>query len=175
MMLKQAVRYIAAGFILIFLTTVAAMGFEPMTATIRVSHSNLYDYVVIGEHPQATDGYDNAYDTISPGNLNADMGEPFISAVVSHPDWKLALRELRGDIRSLAKRQEWHLVVASSLPAGTPLMLGLQADRTNLPKFVKLTLREGNGKETDFHTANFSFPAPKPGTKTELVIIVEQP
>jgi len=166
-----------AGFAMatILLTSVAAMGFEPMTAIIRVSNGNLYDYVVIGEHPKATDGYDNAYDTISPGNLNADMGEPYISTVVSHPDWKPAMRELRGDIRSLAKQHEWHMVVTSSLPAETPLKLELQADRTNLPERLKLMLREWDGKETDLRASNFTFPAPKPGIKTELLIIAEQP
>ena len=80
------------------------MGFDPMTATIRVSSNSLYDYVVIGERPQATDGFDNAYDTISPGNLNADMGQPFISVIIPHPEWKPAMREMRGDIRSPAEK-----------------------------------------------------------------------
>jgi hypothetical protein len=170
-----AVRHIAAGLLLVCLASGAAMGFEPLTAAIRVSSGGLYDYVVIGEHPNATDGYDNAYDTISPGNLNADMGEPYISVVVSPPDWKAGRRELRGDIRSLAKRQEWQLTVTSSLPAGTPLKVELQPDRTRLPGGLKLVLREGPGKETDLRTASFSFPAGKPGTKSELVITIEQP
>jgi hypothetical protein len=168
------VRHIAAGVISVCLTSVAAMGLEPITATLRVSNGALYDYVVIGEHPKATDGYDNAYDTISPGNLNADMGEPYISTVVSHPDWKPAKVELRGDIRALAKRQEWHLLVTSSLPAGTPLTLELQQDRTSMPKGIKLTIRDQDGGVKDLRTSSFTLAAPKPETKSQLVIIAEQ-
>ena len=96
-------RIIASIIATICLTSVAAMGFEPMTAIIRVSNGSMYDYVIIGEHPKATDGYDNAYDTISPGNLDTDMGQPFISVIIPHPDWKPAMRELRGDICSMEK------------------------------------------------------------------------
>jgi hypothetical protein len=170
------VRSIAAVITIICLTSVAAMGFESMTAAIRVSNDSLYDYVIIGEHPKATDGYDNAYDTISPGNLNADMGQPFISAVIAHPDWKPAIRELRGDIRSMAQRQEWQLVITSSLPKGTPLDVALQADRTTLPKGVKLTLKDETAKkETNLKAGNFIIPAPEPGTPTKLLVIAEQP
>ena len=87
----QTALCIAVIITIICLTSVAAMGFDSMTATIRVSNNSLYDYVIIGEHPQATDGFDNAYDTISPGNLNADMGQPFISVIIPHPEWKPAM------------------------------------------------------------------------------------
>ena len=160
----------------ICLTSVAAMGFEPMTAAIRVSNGSMYDYVIIGEHPKATDGYDNAYDTISPGNLNADMGQPFISVIISQPDWKPVMRELRGDIRSLAQRQEWQLAITSSLPKGAPLNVELQSDRTTLPKGVKLTLKyETMKKETNLKAGNYTVPAPGPGTPTRLLVIAEQP
>lgn len=175
MVTMRLLRNIAAGFVLLCLTCVAAMGFEPMTATIRVSNGDLYDYVVIGEHPNSADGYDNAYDTISPGNLNANMGEPYISAVVVHPDWKPARRELRGDIRSVAGHQEWHLNITSSLPSGSPLKLELQQDRTSMPKGTKLTIRDESGRVTDLRTPSITFPAQKPGSKLELVIIAEQP
>ena len=169
-------RHMVASFILICLTGVAAMGFEPMTATIRVSGGERYDYAVIGEHPKATDGYDNAYDTISPGNLNADMGEPYISVLVLHPEWQPAMRVLRGDIRALKARQEWQLTVSSSLPAGTPLKVELQWDRTTLPKGVKLTLKDGKtGKENNLASTQYTFPAPGPGENSKLAIIAEQP
>ena len=144
--MNKNIRCIIAIITTICLTSVAAMGFEPMTATIRVMNGSLYDYVIIGEHPKATDGYDNAYDTISPGNLNATMGQPFISVIITHPEWKPALRELRGDIRSLAQRQEWVLVIGSSLAKGTPLTVALQSGQRSLPQAVKLTLRN---KDTD--------------------------
>ena len=152
----------------------AAMGFEPVTASIRVSCGNLYDYVVIGEHPQATDGFDNAYDTISPGNLNADMGQPFISVIIPHPEWKPAMREMRGDIRSLAKQQQWNLNITSSIAEGMPINIALQTEGTTLPRGVKLTLSDKK-KEIDLKTSNFTLPASGPGTTIKLLIIAEQP
>jgi len=168
------IRQSVFAFAVMFLTSVAAMGFDPMTATIRVSNGGLYDYVVIGENALATDGYDNAYDTISPGNLNETMRESFISAVVVHPDWKTGLREMRGDIRSPAKLQEWHLQVRSSLSADSPLKVELQQDRTSLPKGMRLTVKDRKGKVTDLRASNLIVPAPPPGTNAEFVIIAEQ-
>jgi hypothetical protein len=160
----------------ICLTGVAAMGFEPMTATIRVSNGSLYDYVIIGEHQKATNGFDNAYDTISPGNLNADMGQPFISVIVPQPEWKPAMRELRGDIRSLSKRQEWPLTITSSLAKGTPLSIVLQTEGTTLPQGVRLTLHDGKTKKgTDLRTGTYTLPSPGLGTTSKLFIIAEQP
>lgn len=154
----------------------AALGFEPMAATIRVSNGLLYDYVVIGEHPKATDGFDNAYDTISPGNLNADMGEPFISVIVPHPDWQPAMRELRGDVRSPAKRAEWRLAISSSLPKGAKLKLALDTERGALPKAVQLTLKESPGKkEVDLRGGEHTLAAPGPGKQLNISIFVEQP
>ena len=167
-------RNLAAIITIICLTRVAAMGFEPMTATIRVSNGPLYDYVVIGEHPKATDGFDNAYDTISPGNLNASMGEPYISVIVPHPDWKSAMREMRGDVRALARKQEWQIVITSSLAKGTPLVIALTSDQSSLPKVIRLTLWD-NKNETDLGTGAYTIPAPGPGTKARLLIVAEQP
>lgn len=159
---------------LICLTGTAAPGFEPMTATIRVSSGDLYDYVLIGEQSKATDGFDNAYDTISPGNLNADMGEPFIAAVMLHPDWKPGLREMRGDIRAMAKKQQWQLCITSTLAKGARLTVALQAGDGALPKGVRLTLRDG-GKEADLRRGEYILPAPGPGTSSTIFIIAEQP
>lgn len=172
----QIIRYTAAIAALLCLTGATAMALEPMTATIRVSSGSLYDYVIIGEHPKATDGYDNAYDTISPGNLNASMGQPFISVIITHPDWKPALRELRDDIRSLAKRQAWQLIISSSLPLGTPMNVAFRKKESTLPQGMKLTLKEyTTGKEHDLGRWSYMIAAPGPGASTQLTIIAEQP
>ena len=166
------VRHIALGAVFTLATNLA-MAFEPMTATIRVSNGALYDYVVIGENPAATDGYDNAFDIIAPGNLSASMGEPFISAVVEHPDWKPAFRDLRGDVRSLSQRQEWQMVITSSLPKGVPLSISLQSDRSSVPGKVKVLLSEGE-KKIDLRE-RYLTPAPGPGAKATLLLTVDQP
>jgi hypothetical protein len=172
----QTMRYIAAILVSICLGSTAAFALEPMTATIKVMNGRLYNYVIIGEHPKATNGYDNAYDTISPGNLNATMGQPYISAIITHPDWKPAMRELRGDIRSLANRQEWLLTISSSLPKGTPLNVAFQKKENTLPKGMKLILKEGaTSKEHDLGRWSYMITAPGPGATIQLLIIAEQP
>jgi len=172
----QITGYTAAIAALLCLSGATAMALEPMTATIRVSSGSLYDYVIIGEHPKATDDYDNAYDTVSPGNPNVSTGQPFISAIVTHPDWKPAMRELRGDIRSLAKRQGWQLIISSSLPAGTPMNVAFRKKESTLPQGMKLTLKEyATGKEHDLGRWSYMIAAPGPGTSTRLFILAEQP
>jgi len=150
------------------------MGYEPMSAAIRVSKGSLYDYVLVAEDPRATDGFDNAFDTISPGNLNQSLGEPYISVTVQQPTWKPALRELRGDVRAPAKRQQWQISITSSLAKGEPLSVELQSDRTRLPQGTRLILRDSNN-ESDLREAKCSVPAPGPGAATKLLIIAEQP
>ena len=173
------IRFLALASAGIFLTGTAAMAFQPLSAAIKVSEGALYDYVVIGENTSATDGFDNAYDTISPGNLNADMGSPFISVIIPHPEWKPAFRELRGDIRGIAKRQEWQLSITSSLPKGTPLTLALQEEGSSLPAGVKLTVKDHGkaGKVLGELTkaGEFTLPAPGPGKKGAVLVVAEQP
>ena len=170
----RAIRCVAAVVSFLGLTSVAALGFEPMTATVRVSSGGLYDYVVIGEQPMATDGFDNAYDTISPGNLNSDMGLPYISAVIAQPDWKPAMRELRGDIRVPARKQQWQIRITSSLDKGTPLAVTLLPGLGATSQRFGATL-PGNKKSTDLKTGTYNVPAPGPGSTAELVVSVEQP
>ncbi len=155
------------------LTATAAFGFSPLTATVKVSNGTLYDYVVIGEHAEATDGFDNAYDTISPGNLNATMGQPFISVTIPHPDWQEAARELRGDIRAPAKNQQWRLSIKSSLPKDTPLTVILQMEVSSLPHGVKLKVQDKN-KEIDLMNG-ITILAAGPGETTTVLISAEQP
>jgi hypothetical protein len=104
------------------------------------------------------------------------MGQPFISVIISHPDWKRSQQELRGDIRSLAKKQEWQITISSSLPKGTPLNVELQNEGTILPKEMKLLLKDVKvNKQTDLKAGNYTLPAPGPGTTTKILIIAEQP
>ncbi|HBA89336.1 MAG TPA: hypothetical protein DCZ75_15520 [Geobacter sp.] len=168
-------RYLALAALLGAFSGSAVFGFAPLCATVRVSSGSLYDYVVLGEHPKATEGFDNAYDTISPGNLNAAMGEPFISVVVAHPDWKPAMRELRGDVRLPGKREQWRVAVTSSLPKGTPLKVALAGEESTLPGGARLLLSRDR-KETELSGKGaYTLPAPGPGTTTTIFITLEQP
>lgn len=168
--------FVAAAIATICLTSVAAMAFEPMTATIRVMNGSLNDSVIIGEHPEATDGYDNAYDAVSPANISAAEGKPFISVVVSHPDWKPDMRELQRDIRSLAKSQEWQIMISSSLPKGTLLNVAMKKKESTLPQGMKLTLKgDMIDKEHDLGKWSYMIEAPGPGVTTRLLVTAEQP
>lgn len=170
------IRPLAASIAAVLVTGVTALAFQPATATLRVSSGALYDYLVIGEHPRATEGFDNAYDTISPGNLNADMGEPFISVIIPRPELKAPFRELRGDLRAPARSHKWRLAIRSSLPQGTPLKLALKSDESALPAGVTLLVREEQGtRATDLRKGEYTLPAPGPGRSAILFVIVEQP
>lgn len=167
-----AVQVISFTATLLLAVNVAAMGLAPMTATLRVSSGKLYDYVVIGAHPKATDGFDNAYDIISPGNLNADMGEPYISVTAPHPEWKPA-REMRTDIRPPAPKKTWVLSIRSSLPKGTMLKVEIDPDQSRIPTSARLMLEDRKRQIIlDGHTC--SIPAPGPGKTDKLLLIVEQ-
>lgn len=167
---------LAASAIVLGFTVVASLASGPMKATILISSGALYDYVIIGEDSRATDGYDNAYDTISPGNLNEAMGEPFITAVLLHPEWKAPLRELRGEIRSVAAQQKWRLSVRSSLPEGTPLNLSLQREETALPQGMKLIVADAaRNEQKDLLSQKCIISAPGPGRSKELTIAAVLP
>ncbi|UPU37858.1 hypothetical protein M1B72_09160 [Geomonas paludis] len=153
----------------------AAWGLEAFKARIQVSSGGLYDYVLIGERPEASDDYDNAYDIVSPGNLNASMGEGFINAVVSHPEWKPALQELRGDMRSASKKQQWILVVTSSLERETTLRVELKPEAGALPTNVRLVLRdEDGGKAVVLSEAPYLVPAPGKKQQLKFELTAEQ-
>jgi len=160
---------------LILLTAAAAFGGQPLSATVRVASGDLYDYVVLGAQKQASDGFDNAYDTISPGNLNADLGLPFISVVVPHRDWKPALRLLRGDVRAPARLLTWQVEVTSSLPQGTPLAISLKSDESRLPAGLKIRVQLPGRPEHDLLGGACQIPAPGPGVGATFKVSIENP
>jgi len=146
--------------------------FEPMSAKIKVSSGKLYDYVVIGEHAKATDGFDNAFDSISPsGNLNT----AYINTYIAHPEWGEIKKNFKGDTRSISAVQEWTVSVASTLPAGTVLSVALKEGRNILPAGMKLTARDiGNTVSVDMATGTLQIPAPGPSATSMIVITARQ-
>lgn len=150
-----------------------ALAVEPMAATVKVSGGGVYDYVVIGESPKATDGYDNAYDTLSPGD---SLNSTYISTYFSHPEWAAVKKTFRGDIRTLAEKQEWSLSIASTLPVGTPLTVELQPGLNILPQGLQLTIKDiGNTTSANLIGGTYSLVSPASGTTTQLIITVLQP
>lgn len=159
---------------LILAAALPAIAAEPLVAPIRISGGGTYDYVVVGESPMATDGFDNLYDSFAPaGNLN----DVYITAWFDHPEWLQVKNRFRGDIRSLATRQDWVLSVVSTLPAGTPLTVALDNRMNILPAGLQMTVSNiSNTSSTSILNGGmFTFSAPLPGTVTQLVITAQQP
>lgn len=155
------------------LCPLSALAVEPMAATIKVSGGGVYDYVVIGESPKATNGFDNAYDTLSPGD---SLNSTYISAYFSHPEWGAVKSNFRGDIRTLAEKQEWNLSIASTLPAGTPLTVELQPGLNILPQGLQLTVSDtGNTTTATLTGGTYTLASPASGTATQLIITALQP
>jgi hypothetical protein len=162
--------------VLVLLTCSVALGYQAASFRLTVSSGALYDYVVLGEHPKATDGFDNAYDTVSPGNLNAALGQPFLGMLILYPDRKPAQRELKGDFRSPAARQSWTLAVTSSLPKGTALEVTLKPERLGLPLEAAVLLREPQSPgRIDLRKGSRKVAAPGPGAALMMTVEMEQP
>lgn len=163
--IKQIINILAAAACLSPLTAVA---YEPLAAKIKVSSGTVYDYVSIGEKAKATDGYDNAFDSMSPGdNLNAI----YINSYLSHPEWGQLKSTFKGDIRSIAEKQEWTITIASTLPAGTDLTVALKEGRNLLPAGLKLIAQNNSSNvSADLVTGALHIPAPG-GTATTLITV----
>jgi hypothetical protein len=155
------------------LSPLSALAMEPMAATIKISGGGVYDYVIIGESLKATDGFDNAYDTLSPGD---SLNNVYINSYFSHPEWGAAKAAFRGDIRSLKEKQEWNLSIASTLPFGTPLTVELQAGLNVLPQGLQLSIRDsGNTTTANLIGGHLSLTSPGQGNTAQLIITAEQP
>lgn len=132
-----------------------AAAYQSLAATVRVSSDTVYDYVVVGESPQATDGFDNSYDTFAPGG---SLNDSWISAYIDHPEWNTVKSQFRGDIRSAAARQSWTLTVAQNLPVGTSCTISLDGTASLLPPSARILLTDmKSGAVTDLKSAGFTF------------------
>lgn len=148
-----------------------ARAYQPLAATVKVSGGSAYDYVIIGESPLATDGFDNAYDTIAPGG---SLNGVWITAYFDHPEWNAVKRQFRGDIRSASPSQTWLLTVEHNLPAGTPCTISLDSRTSIVPFYAGITLIDlKSGDKADLKTGSYTFAAAV-GPRT-FAITIEQP
>lgn len=152
----------------LFLLSANAFALSDMKAKIKVSGGGTYDYFVIGEMQGATDGFDNAYDTISPGY---NMNDTYISTYFSHPEWGQVKSEFRGDIRSLKEYDEWTVTVYTNLSDGTALTMSLQNEDSTLPSEYKITVEDTEtGKITDILSSSYEFTVSGSNTSRYLKI-----
>lgn len=129
-----------------------ALAGKPLAATVTVYNGSTYDYVIIGEQAGASDGYDPLYDILAPG---ASLNATWISAYINHPEWNQAKSQFRGDIRSIAEKQEWMLTVTSSLPAGTPVTIALNPRTSFLPADAVLQLSDSQAGKAEVLNSGF--------------------
>ena len=97
---------------------------------IETRAGSVYDYIIIGMHKDATDGLDNAYDTVTPG---LGVGEQYILMVVPHPEWKSVKTDFRTDFRAMNKLNTWEAMVTTNLPDGTQLTMSIDREQSKLP------------------------------------------
>lgn len=134
-----------------------AAAYQSLAATVKISSGNSYDYVIIGESPLATDGFDNAYDTISPGG---SLNSFWINSYFDHPEWNGVKRQFRGDIRSTAASQTWTLTVEQKLPADALCTISYDAVASLLPITAAMKLVDPkSGAIVDLKTDSYTFVA----------------
>jgi len=130
----------------------AAQDFE---AKIKISGSGAYDYCVIGMNKNATDGFDNAYDTLAPGG---NMNGTYITCTMLHPEWKAIKNEFRGDYRTHKRSDTWNIVVQTNLPAGTVLTMEALKKGAPIPESVMISVEEpATGQQTELTSAPYQF------------------
>ena len=121
------------------LTAPPVLAQPDMKAQIKVSSGDAYDYVIVGEMAKATDGFDNSFDAFDPaGNMN----DAYVKTTVDHPEWGQVKSEFRSDMRELKEHQEWDVTVFTNLPAGTPLTLMLDTEKSILPPEYTVTAQD---------------------------------
>jgi len=139
--------------LLLFLSA-NAFAISDMKAKIKVSGGNTYDYFIFGMMTDATDGFDNAYDTISPG---PNMNDTYISTYFSHPEWNAVKSEFRADFRSIKESDEWTVSVYTNLAAGTALTMALQSEGSNISGYSLTVEDTTTGQMTDILSSTYGF------------------
>lgn len=149
-----------------------ALAAEPLSASLTVYNGQTYDRVAIGETAAATDGYDRLHDVLAPGS---SLNTTWISAWFDHPEWQAPKSQFRGDIRSIAAKQDWILSVVSTFPTGTQLTVAMDNRLKILPAGLQLTIRDLAGTNgASLLNGSYTFNAPAPGTVTQLIITAQQ-
>lgn len=126
---------------------------QDFKSNIKFEGGGTYDYVIVSEMAKATDGFDNAYDSIFGGDgLNAT----YIKTVIRHDDWD-RFKQFRRDTRALAPTQEWVVTFTTNVPNGTAMTVSQFLD-SNVPKGYSLTLQDmASGTITDILKNKYAF------------------
>lgn len=151
-MIRHIAGLIVAGLLVFAPNTAIA---AEMKAKIMITGGGVYDYVVIGMKADASDGFDNSYDSFSP---SANLNDTYIHAYFPHPQWNAVKSEFRADIRQVRQYQHWNLSVYTNLPEATPVEISLLADESTLPPSCYLGVSDSiGGHPIEMKRAAFGF------------------
>jgi FlaG/FlaF family flagellin (archaellin) len=129
---------------------------QRVEVAIETRSGSLYDYILIGMHPDATDGLDNAFDTVTPG---MGLGGQYIQMVVPHSDWASVKTDFRTDFRSMKKSETWETIITTDLPEGTPLTMSIDQEQSKIPAGYSVIVEDmATGIVQDLEKAAHVFP-----------------
>jgi hypothetical protein len=145
---------------------------QDVEVAIEARAGNLYDYILIGMNRAATDGLDNAYDTVTPGQ---GVGEQYVLMVVPHPDWNSVKTDFRTDFRALKNSETWDASITTNLPDGTPLILSIDHEQTKLPAGYVVTVEDmATGIVQDLEQGAYVVPVKAGGIPRQIRINLER-
>ena len=175
-MRKTFTRYLLAALVLSLLAAPAFAAShkakENIQVAIEVRSGIVYDYILIGMNPDATDGKDNLYDTVSPG---MGINDQYILMVVPHPEWNTVKTDFRTDFRSVKKSDTWEAVVTTNLPDGTPLTMSIDWEQTKLPASYAVVVEDlTTGATQALDQGGYLFPVKTSGIARQFRITVEK-
>jgi len=145
---------------------------QNVEVAIETRAGSVYDYILIGMHHDATDGLDNAYDTVTPGQ---GVGDRYILMVMPHPDWKSVKTDFRTDFRAMKKLEIWEAMVTTNLPDGTPLTMSIDREQSKLPAGYAVIIEDMvTGAAQNLEKGAYVFPVKTSGLAQQFRITLKK-
>ena len=167
--------FLLAAAVVMIATAPAAAADRPkhgqdIEVAIEVRADKIYDYVLIGMHRDATDGLDNAYDTLTPG---PGMSDQYILMVVPHPEWQALKADFRTDFRAMKGHDTWKVLITTSLSDGTPLTMSIDQEQSKIPDGYSVTVEDmATGALQDLEQGAYVFPVKASGLAQQFMISI---
>ena len=116
--------------------------------TLKVTGGGVYDYCIAGVRVGATDGYDNAFDVLSPPS---SLLSTYINTYFPHAEWGPFYSKMRRDIKAPDLPKEWVFEVNSNIVG--ELTIQWPDIKNAIPdKEAALVDIEGTGQEIDMQS-----------------------
>jgi hypothetical protein len=132
-----------------------------MKAGVKFSGSSLADYVIVGMHDKASDGFDNAFDTFSPGAPMVKYEtDPYFTVYMLHEGWSVIKDEYKGDLRAVKYAEQWTVTVKSTNGFTEELTMSLMPEKTDLNRYAIAVEDLSGGDTVDLVDGSYSFTLP---------------